>query len=106
MNTPTAFDGGKDTFGFEVSGSVAALTSLAPSPVRTNLKNGVAIKADASNTGTLFVGTRANITGTGGAVTDGMPLAAGESLSMSVRSLAEVYVRSDASAQKGYAYYE
>jgi hypothetical protein len=56
-------------------------------------QQGVQLHADSANPATIYVGTRSNITADSNDITDGFPLAAGESLLVPVISPTEIWLR-------------
>ena len=85
---------GTGTAGIRLGSTANRLTELLGDAARLQLIHGCRVMADPNNTGTVWVGTRSNLTGTGGAVTDGWPLLPGESLHLNVRSTSEIYLLS------------
>jgi hypothetical protein len=59
--------------------------------VTRNLRNGITIKADASNAGIVYVGN-SDVTAGNAAATDGFPLSAGNEVTIHVARLADIYV--------------
>lgn len=66
----------------------------------TSFSRGVAIKADAGNTGTVVVGNNAGLTmGSDSPTTDGFPLKAGESIGLSIADLSRIWLLADTEGQ-------
>jgi len=61
----------------------------------------ILIKADAGNTGIVYVG-QSDVTAGDTAATDGIPLAAGEALELEVSDISNIYVIASVTAQKVY----
>ena len=65
------------------------------------LKRGVLIKAASTNTGVVYIG-HTNVTANSADLTDGMPVAAGESVTIEIDEPSKLYVIASAAGQKVY----
>jgi len=85
------------------TGSVSVGTSVtALSSNDRELKGGVQLVADASNSGTVYVGVRTTLTAGSAAATDGYPLAAGDAVFIPSSKESEVQLIASGSGQSVY----
>lgn len=77
----------------------AAAVQLLPTPLP--VQKGVQIKADAANTGIIYVG-KLGVTAASADVTDGLPIAAGEGIFVPIKDVTKIYIISDTAAQESY----
>lgn len=61
---------------------------------------GILIKTDSSNTGTVYISDRSDVTADADDTTDGFPLAASESVVFPVRNPNELWIIGSAAGQK------
>ncbi len=66
----------------------------------TAVTKGVIVKADAGNSGTVYIGSTTGVTAGTTAATDGFQLAAGDSLSLPISDVSKVYAIGSATGQK------
>ena len=90
-NVQNAFDhGSKDSIG---------TTAVQLSETSIPANNGVLIKADKDNSGTVYVGNSGITAGNSNPTTDGFPLDAGETLFLEIDNANKIYLRADTTAQ-------
>jgi len=80
-------------------------TSAAALQGTESLPGHIQVKADAANTGTIFIAARSNVTTNATAATAGLPLIAGEALlipSYHQRNAAQIYAIGSAAGQNLY----
>lgn len=83
-----------NTAGVTVGTSVTALNTN-----DRELDGGVQIVVDAGEAGTVYVGARSTLTAGSANVTDGFPLAAGETIFLPVAKESDIYVVANQSTQ-------
>ena len=88
-----------DNFGHGRKSSVGT-TAVQLVTASTPATRGVLLRAAADNSGTVYVGNSSSVTADSADATDGMPLAAGDSLLVKVDDASKVYVIASATGQK------
>mgnify|MGYP000173894250 CR=1 FL=1 len=87
---------------FNTRGKTVGTTAVQLSTDSSALEGGVQITADAGNSGTVYLGSRSNLTAGSSDETDGYPLAAGDSILLPVDSEATIYLVGSGAGQKVY----
>ena len=87
---------------FSTGSKAVGGTAVQLLPVAMKVIKGVQLKADAANTGIIYVGYNPSVTAAAADTTDGFPISAGEGIFVPVEDITRIYVIASAAAQEIY----
>ncbi len=87
---------------FSTGSSAVGGTAVQLFPVGAKVIKGVQLKADAANTGIIYVGSNSGVTAAAADTTDGFPIAAGEGIFIPIEDITRLWIIASVAAQEIY----